>query len=245
MPVLMLTAAIPALRRLRDDRSGLALLEFALTMPLILAIGGWGIELSYLALVNLRVSQYTLNLADNASRVGQAQNSGVTNLREVDVNDVLQGAKLEGASINLTTSGRITISGLENVQQSYDTAPVQRIHWQRCTGALSGSMNGRNWDSNYGSVAPTAGSDGTQANAGVTVPNGMGDPNFMVNAPPASGVMFVEVNYLYKPLFGSLYVAPQMIHYSASFLVRDNRSFVQIYNPSPVATASTCDKHTS
>ena len=243
MPALTLIRRPAAtLRRLRSDRSGLAMLEFAFTMPLVLAVGGWGIELSNLALCNLRVSQYALNLADNATRVGQLQ-TGVTNFREIDANDVLQGAKLEGAAINLTTRGRITVSSLENVQQSYDTARVQRVHWQRCLGAMSGT----GYDSSYGQVGPTAGSDATQTNAGVAMPSGIGDPGFQVNAPNDSGVMFVEVNYLYKPLFGSIYLgsAPRIIHYTASFIVRDNRSFVQVYNPSPTATPSTCDKHTS
>ncbi len=38
----------------------------------------------------------------------------------------------------LNPGGRIIVSSLENVQQSYDTQPVQRIHWQRCIG-LRGS----------------------------------------------------------------------------------------------------------
>ena len=234
---------------LKRDRSGLALLEFGLTLPLVLAVGGWGIELSNLALCNLRVSQYALNLADHASRVGQDVSGGVSNLREVDINDVLQGAKLEGASIDLTTRGRIIVSSLENVRRTYqdgtsDTGAKQRIHWQRCLGMMSGA----GYDSSYPAVAPfvsiTAGSDTTQANAGVDAPNGMGDATALVKAPNESGVMFIEVNYQYRPLFGSLYITPRIIHYVASFIVRDNRLFNQIYNPSPTATAMTCDKHT-
>ncbi|WP_232473874.1 TadE/TadG family type IV pilus assembly protein [Sphingomonas sp. MA1305] len=240
MPALMVMASQLSgkLRALRGDMRGVALIEFAYSLPIVLAIGAWGVELSNLALCHLRVSQYALNLADHATRVGQTS-SGVTNFRENDANDVLRGAKLEGAGIALTTRGRITITSLENVQQSYDTQPVQRIHWQRCLGVPSGA----GYDSSYGTVTSSAGSDGTQANAGITAPNGIGDPNRMVSAPASSGVMFVEINYLYKPLFGSFFVAPRIIHYTASFLVRDNRSFVQIYNPSPSATPSTCDKH--
>ena len=236
-------------RDLRRDQSGLALLEFAFTLPLVLAVGGWGIELSNLALTNLRVSQYALNLADHASRVGQDVSGGVSNLREVDVNDVLQGAKLEGSALDLTSRGRITVSSLEKVRRTYadgtsDSAAKQRIHWQRCLGVMSGA----GYDSSYPATAPfvstTAGSDTTQANAGVDAPNGMGDAAAPVSAPNDSGVMFVEVNYQYKPLFGSLYVSPRIIHYIASFIVRDNRLYNQIYNPSPTATAMTCDKHT-
>lgn len=228
------------LRAFRENGRGVALTEFAYSLPIVLAIGGWGVELSNLALCHLRVSQYALNLADHATRVGQAT-SGVTSFRENDASDVLRGAKLEGAGIALTTRGRITISSLENVQQSYDTQPIQRIHWQRCLGLPSGA----GYESSYGSVTPSAGSDGTQSNAGITVANGIGDPGRLVSAPANSGVMFVEINYMYKPLFGTLFVAPRIIHYTASFLVRDNRSFVQIYNPSPSAVPSTCDQHTA
>ena len=219
----------------------MAFLEFAFTLPIVLAIGGWGIELSNVALTNLKVSQYALNLADSASRVGQDQGSGVTDLRETDANDALQGARLEGASLKLTTYGRVTLSSLENIQQSYDTGRVQRVHWQRCIGM----MNGPGYDSTYGTVSPSAGSDGTQSNSGILAPTGFGAINSQVNAPNDSGVMFVEINFKYTPLFGSIYLgsAPLIIHYVASYIVRDNRSFVQVYNPAPTAVASTCDKH--
>ena len=239
-----MTRALPSARhllaRLSRDASGVAMIEFAFTLPLILAVGCWGIELSSLALCNLRVSQYALNLADNASRVGQDGAAGVTTMREADVNDVLNGAKLQGAALNLTTNGRITLSSLENVQQSYDKARVQRVHWQRCLGAKSGA----GYDSTYGTVPTSAGSDGTQANAGTAVTN-FGPTNNPVSAPNDTGVMFVEVNYLYQPVFGTLYMNPTTVHYVASFVVRDNRSFVQLYNPSPTSTPSTCDKHTA
>ena len=231
--------------RLSRDTGGLAMLEFAFTLPLVLAVGCWGMELSNLALTNLRISQYALNLADSASRVGMDANGGVTTMREVDVNDVLNGAKLQGSAINLTTNGRITLSSIENIQRSYsdapsDTARVQRLHWQRCIGAMSGT----GYDSTYPTVSTTAGLDAKQANAGLTIAN-YGPASAPVTAPPDTGLMFVEINYQYRPLFGTLYMNPQIIHYVASFMVRDNRSFVQLYNPSPTSTPSTCDKHTA
>ncbi|MGI4730840.1 MAG: TadE/TadG family type IV pilus assembly protein [Janthinobacterium lividum] len=233
------------LARLARDRSGTSLLEFALTLPLVMAVGCWGIELSNFAICNLRVSQYALNLADNASRVGLDNNGGVTTLRETDVNDVLQGSKLEGAALALTTNGRITLTSLENVQRSFsdgtsDLIPLQRVHWQRCLGAMSGA----GYDSTYPTVPTTAGSDGTRATAGTIVLN-YGASATPITAPLNTGVMFVEVNYQYKPLFGSIYLTPRIVHYVASFIVRDNRSWVQVYNPSPAAVASTCDKHSA
>jgi Flp pilus assembly protein TadG len=225
--------------RLRRDIRGLALLEFALAMPLVLAMGGYGIEISNLALSNLRVSQYALELADNASRVGIQSNLSVEQLRETDINDILQATRLQGAGLQLTTYGRVTLSSLENVQQSYDSAPVQRIHWQRCIGVMSGV----GYDSTYGTASTTAGSDAMLANAGTPTPAGMGDAGSQVMAPAGAGVIFVEINYKYQPFFGSLFVNPARIHYIASFIVRDKRDFSQIFNPAPAATASTCNLH--
>lgn len=235
-------------RALRRDRSGVAMLEFALSLPLVLTTGGYGVELSFLSVTNLRVSQSAVNLADNASRVGTLAGN-VTQLSEADINDVLQGTKLESQGIQLTTYGRITLSSLEKVQQAQDTAPVQRIHWQRCLGMMAGA----GYDSTYPQTGPKPdASDGTTAdtlanhpNEGVAAPNGMGDSGKEVKALDNNGVMFVEVNYRYRPLFGSLFVSPQIIHYTQSFVVRDNRDFTRIYNPSPAATASTCDKYTA
>jgi len=229
-------------RRLRRDRAGVAMLEFALAAPIVLGIGCWGLELANLAVINLRVSQIALNLADNASRVGTYTTLSTQQLREVDINDILQGGRYQGQGINLTANGRITLSSLENVAQKYDTAnngaPVQRIHWQRCIGTRGGT----GYDSQYkANVSTTAGIDATQANKGYDLPAGISDGGgATVTAPGGSGLMYVEINYLARPLFGTWLLAPQRIHYIASFIVRDKRDYSQIFT-SPGATPSTCD----
>lgn len=242
-------------RRLRDDNGGLALLEFALGMPVFLALGAYGVEVANLALTNMRISQYALQLADNASRIGVNSGLSVYPLREGDINDVLQGVRLYGASAKLTQYGRITISSLENIQQTYpaspgsnDAAPVQRIHWQRCIGLADVAATApipAGYGSSYGTTLPSDGTAATPANKGTDAPAGMGDAGSKVNAPVGGGVMFVEINYKYHPLFGSLFVAPTKLHYVASFIVRDKRDYSQLYNPAPAAVASTCDKHTA
>ncbi len=223
------------LRQLRRDRSGVALLEFALGMPVVLGLGLYGVETANLALLNLKISQIALNLADNASRVGTSSTLATQQLREVDMNDVLQAARYQGASIKLTTNGRIIVSSLEN------QSGTQYIHWQRCIGLKSGT----GYDSSYGTTTTTAGTDATAGNAGTLAPTGMGDAGSMVNAPTGSGVMFVEINYAYRPLTGTWLMPAGRIHYVASFIVRDVRDFTQIYNPSPAATRSTCNLYTS
>lgn len=232
-----------AARRLRRSTSGLALIEFALSLPPMLALGVYGLETTNYALTQLKVSQIALNLADTASRTGVGAQLSMSQLREFDVNDILQGVRIQGQGIQLTTQGRIILSSLENIQQSYDTAgPVQRIHWQRCLGKQSGP----GYDSSYGSTSTAAGSDNKVGNAGITVPNGIGDnPASMVTAPAGAGVMFVEINYQYKPLITSFFLGTPRIHYIASFIVRDRRDFSQLFNPPPAAAQSTCDKYTA
>ncbi len=225
----------------RDQRSGFAATELAISLPVILYAGGYGIELANYSIVNLAVSQATLNLADNASRVGAMTALSVVQLRESDINDVLQGTRLQGSGIRLTTFGRVTISSLENIKQSYDGAAVQRIHWQRCAGVRSGV----GYDSSYGTTQTTDGITPTSGAAGTTAATGMGDAGFMVNAPVSSGLIFVEINYDYQPLFGSMFVPSRKIHHVASLIVRDKRDFAQIFNPNPAATRSTCNLHTA
>ena len=240
-------------RRLRRDRRGLAMLEFAFTAPLVLGLGCYGIELANLALVNMKVSQIALNLADNGSRVGAYSSLATQQLREVDINDILQAARYQGAGINLTTNGRITISSLENVAQSYDTAnngaPVQRIHWQRCLGVKSGvGFDGQfkaNVATTAGSVVATSASDPNKG-YDLPLPGGITDNGTApIQAPGGAGVIYVEINYVSTPLFGSWLTGPQTIHYIASFVVRDRRDYTQIYNPSPASTRSTCNLYSS
>jgi len=234
-------SALRLVRSFKRDRSGIAMIEFALALPLVLGISCYGLEIANLALLNLRVSQITLALADNASRVGVYKTT-TQQLREIDVDDIFAATRYQGSGINLTTNGRITLSSLENIQQSYDTGgPVQRIHWQRCLGAKSDP----GYDSSYGTTTKTAGTTATLTDAGTTVASGMGNAGTQVTAPSGSGVMFVEVNYLTKPLFGSFLMSPTRIHYIASFIVRDSRDYSQLYNPSPGATQMTCDKYTT
>ena len=52
---------------LRRDRSGVAMTEFALTLPIFLIALTGGIELTNLALVHLRLNHVAETAADNAS----------------------------------------------------------------------------------------------------------------------------------------------------------------------------------
>ena len=232
----MMSALTRLRRRLGHDRSGVALTEFAFGLPIVLGMGCYGVETASLAMANLRVSQIALNLADNAARVGSLQSDNSSQLREVDINDVLTAARLQGAKWDLTTRGRITLSSLE------EKGGKQYIHWQRCLGTRTGQY----FESRYGTAPVNAGTQTGTSYQGTQVA-GMGEPGALVTAPPSSGVMFVEISYEYAPVFSASWIPNRYarVHYIASFIVRDRRVFDQIYNPSPAAVRYTCDKFTA
>lgn len=221
-PVRMSSRFAAAVRRLAGDTSGLALIEFAYVMPVVFALGMMGLETANYALTRMKVSQIALALADNASRVGETSALSLKRLRERDINDVLQGARLQARNLQLLTNGRITLSSLETNDDG-----GQWIHWQRCIGM-------KPYDSTYG----TAG-DGME---GTDFP-GMGPEGEEVIAPPQSAVMFVEVNYDYQPIIAGWLIGEKRIHATASFIVRDQRDLTQVYNTAPTATPSTCDTY--
>lgn len=229
-----LTSILPRLRR---DRSGVALIEFAYAMPAVMAMGMYGVESANLAQTHMRVSQVALMLADNASRAGVDATGGtIQQLREIDINDIMQGVRLQQNRLDLANRGRVTLSSLET-----NSDGGQWIHWQRCLGMKQGA----GWDSSYGKAG-----DGK---TGTAFP-GMGNAGSEVQAPAGEAVMYVEINYQYRSLFGTMtaIVGSPVIQYTASYIVRDKRdlsgnSGAGIYDPSPsVGSAKmTCDKYTT
>lgn len=224
------------------DRRGVALLEFALGLPLVLAVGLYAIETANLALTNMRVNQIAQNLADNASRVGDMNSDSIKQLREIDINDVLTATRLQGERIDLTTRGRVTISSLEQ-----DSQGVQYLHWQRCIGLKRGPDYDSNYDRTYGTMDRDDGLGTNWWNGGVKMPNGMGDHDPKVQSPVGSGVMYIEVNYDYRPIVGTAWLpgGSARIHATAAFVVRDRRNFDQIHNPDPAAPRYYCDAYSA
>jgi Flp pilus assembly protein TadG len=225
-------------RLLRDERSGVALVEFAYSAPILIMMISGGAELSNYSMTKMRVSALALQVADNASRIGDGDPLAVKKVYEANIADILQGALAQAGTMNVmgnsterlasggTTSNakaRIVISSLEpdpvNAGKNY-------IHWQRCMG------NATSYTPRYG----------LQGASNLT---GMGPTGRRVYAPDGTAVIFVEIYYRYEPLFPL--VTPQsfgMMNYRdmtdvAAMVVRDDRDLSQIY-PSTGVTASTC-----
>ena len=218
--------------RLRRDRSGLALIEFAFAAPLMVTLGMYGLEAANLALVNMRISQITTNLADTASRVGLQSSLALKQIREGDIDDAFTAVILQGGNYNVTTGGRFILSSLEQ-----NSSGGQWIHWQRCIGTDT-------HDSAYGTLTNHS-SQGTGATG--TSFAGMGPTGSVITAPASNAVMYVEAWYVYHPLVSSRLFGTPTIHTEAAFLVRDVRNLTDPNDPvaDTGSVSMVCSKRTS
>lgn len=211
---------------LARSRSGVAATEFALSLPLLLTAGLYGVETANQAVMQMRVSQIAVLIADNASRVGENSLLGETKIYESDINDVFAGADVQGGSgFQLYEHGRVILSSLEVVPGTEDQ---QYIHWQRCMGK-------KVHPSRYGEAGDGKGSQ----------IDGMGPPGEEIVAIDDEAVMFVEVVWEYQPLVGEIFSNVEQLHATAAFNVRENRDLTQVYqrDDSKPAPVSSCGKH--
>jgi hypothetical protein len=238
-----MTSLTRTMNALARGCGGAALTEFALAAPLLMTAGLWGVETANQAIVQMRVNQIAVLVADNAARIGENSLLGEAKIYESDINDVLYGANIQGGeAFAFYERGRVILSSLEVVPESNGNGALnssensmhnrgpdnqQYIHWQRCMGELHHL-------SSYGNEGD--GLDGSLV--------GMGPPGEEIIAFEGEAVMFVEVAYVYKPLIASAFTNVGTITATAAFNVRENRDLSQIYQrdagaPDPQAT---CDK---
>lgn len=183
----MMTAAHAGTRRnpiriVRDllrDRSGLALIEFAYTFPILLLLAMGGAELANFITVKMRVSQIALHVADHGSRMGTGSVLAGKTVTEGEINDVFTGAGLQSGDLGVLTRGRIILSSMEPMA-SPNTADRYKISWQRCKGTVT-----------------HASSYGAQGDRDML---GMGPAARLAKAPDYGATMFVELRYNYVPL---------------------------------------------
>ncbi|QIG81871.1 pilus assembly protein [Sphingosinithalassobacter tenebrarum] len=205
------------LARLHRDSKGLALLEFALSLPILLALSLTGAELTNFITTRMRLSQLALHIADNGARIGTGGQLMVKKISEGDIDDLLTGAGLQAGELDLYTHGRVIISSLEPDPDHNDR---YKIGWQRCRGDLTShdSAFGEENDDNL---------------------TGMGPIDQKVTAPAGGGTIFVEVYYEYQPLVKTSLAPESAMTEIASMMVRDTRDYSRIYD-TPGVTASTC-----
>jgi Flp pilus assembly protein TadG len=207
-------------RHFAKDNSAVALIEAAITLPVLIFVSFTGLEVANLMVTHTRISGIVLAVADNSSRIASGSNLALPQVREVDVNDVFTGAQLQAGTIDLQGRGRIILSSLEVNSQG-----GQWIHWQRCFGNFN--------------VTSAYGVQGTGV-TGTAFP-GMGDTGAEIQAEVGAPVMFAEISYNYDPaVWDSFMSSTIQIDYDAAFSVRDARDTSNIFNPNPAATVRTC-----
>lgn len=211
----MTRAICTHIARLRRDTSGLAVIEFALTTPVVLGVLLAGTELTNFTITKMRMSQLALQIADSGSRIGTASLISNPRINETQISDLLTGANLQSGGLKLWAQGRIIVSSLE---PDPSNAGKYYIHWQRCKGAKS-------WTSNYGVAGQSSGSNMA----------GMGPTGRQVTAPTGGGVIYVEIAYDYKPIISARMVPATTIREVAAMTVRDQRDFGGVYNAAGTA----------
>jgi hypothetical protein len=225
-PFSSLRRLVSTLRTLSHDTAGLALIEFAYGLPVLLGIGLGGVEVANLAVTRLRVSQLGMMVADNMARVGTSNGLALKKVYESDVADVFEAARIQGATFDFANRGRVIISTLQQ-----NTAGGQWIAWQRCYGS-------KTWPSSYGVAGD--GKTGTSF-------AGMGPTASKITATPSNAVIFVEIAYDYQAIvqpfaqglqYFGLNVNNQTVTYKSAYIVRDPR---QLGTSTVSATTATED----
>jgi hypothetical protein len=203
--------------RLRRCESGLAFVEFALSLPVLTTLVLVGLETANLAMAHLRISNIAMLASDNASRVRDSIDEG-------DVIELLTGAKLTGDTISFRQHGRIILSSIEpNTAGTNGATTGQWIRWQRCDGAKVVS-------STYG--AQGTGQNGTQNN---NVLQAVGPTGSQISATAGTAIMLVEVVYDYQPLVSNTIFGARTIRYESAFNVRQrtNQAITNVNNATP------------
>ncbi|MGF1549069.1 MAG: TadE/TadG family type IV pilus assembly protein [Sphingomonadaceae bacterium] len=197
------------IRRLWKDKSGIALVEFGMSIPVLLTLGLVGMEVAWLMLSHLRVSNIAMITADGASRIRDS-------IDESDVNEIFIGALQAGDSIDFEQNGRIVLYSVE----PHSNGTNQWIRWQRCAGQKA--------------IAPTYGrpleDDGTPITDGSerTAPSAedastmtaIGPSGNQISAQSGTAVIVAEAIYDYQPLVGSNILGATEIRYTSAFNVR-------------------------
>lgn len=197
--LLRAASRIPAAaRRLCRDRSGVAMIEFAYSLPLLTVIGMAGVETANFVITVLKINKIAMMAADNAARVR-------TSIDESDVNEVLTGVWYAGQEIKFGERGRVFLSSLEANGQAGANAGY-KVGWQRCFGAKD--------------VQSAYGAEGDGA-TNSTMATGMGPAGNKITPVANSALVFAEVRYRYVPVLAPGYMVPQELSAVQAFSVRE------------------------
>jgi Flp pilus assembly protein TadG len=208
-----------SIRQIILDQSALAMIEMAFALPLILLLGMTGAEYVNYITAKMRVSQLALQIADNAARMGEGTTAGPKTISEADINDVFTGAQLQSGTMNVQANAKIILSDLEiDTVNTTASSTKYKIMWQRCYGSQI-------HPSNFGIAPKEAKNPNSITASNYQNLTGIGPSGQQVTAQASNPVMFVEVYYVYRPLFLSKFslIPTATFDEIASMAVRDQR----------------------
>lgn len=213
------------------DTSGLALIEFAFTAPILLTVGLTGLETAHLATSHMQVSQIAMLAADNASRARET-------IDEADIREIFTGLDLTGDSIIFSENARVVLSNFEHNGKS-GSREGYWIRWQRCYGGntkYSSTFGSENDTSENGASAPL--------NYNPDLEDGIGPVGNKLTTTGSNGINFVEVVYDYKPLVSERFFGDVVIRYQSAFVARERNDHA-LRNASgiPASQLWTCDTY--
>ncbi|MBH1998558.1 MAG: pilus assembly protein [Sphingomonadaceae bacterium] len=178
-------------RAIGRNIAGIAAVEFALSLPVLVGLTMYGAEAANMAYTSQKLGDIATLTADSVSRIRLSISNG-------DVTDAFGGIKILGDSIKLRDNGRIIVSSITPVLNASNNVSNQKLRWQRCSGAL---------------VKSSAFATTENTNIGAA---GMGPTGRQIAATKDSELIFVEVYYTYRPLISSSFFGtPQMSAYAA------------------------------
>lgn len=159
------------------DRRGVAILEFALLSPLMIAMILSGFELGNYALAHNRVQRLAAMTADLVAQSG----TGKIGATEAQIYDLFNAIDLTAQPFDLRTHGRVVITAVKGTDDNNDGKVENRILWQR-------------FDGRYVAAKPALGCNMTTDVAAL--------PNARML--PLDEILFhVQVTYEYQPVFSN------------------------------------------
>lgn len=181
------------LKALKNNKSGIALTEFALILPMFMMLFIGGIELAWEAIQRQVTQQLATKAADYSARV-----RGI--IDETDIYEIEAAVRLNTNEKTALENGRIIISSIQNNPDRNG----QWIRWQRCIGksktksAYGNEGKGRD-DSSLEKIGPGPG----------------------IKAPAGSAFILVEVIRDYEPLITDAYFGAKTLRYETAYILRE------------------------
>ena len=112
-------------KRLRAEASGVALIEFAYTLPILVGFGLVGIEFTNVVLAHQKSERVASTLADQV-----AGNQVPPNERQIG--DMFEAIQLISAPFEFDPEGNVILTAVVGVYDADDDEVQNKVAWQRC-----------------------------------------------------------------------------------------------------------------